>query len=157
MTNTSNSNGGNTVYFNFGPVDTDLRIRVLGLAVQQTAATGWQDPVGLAESMLAFVEGRSNAPDSDCVADVCKLHDSVDTDEFDEDDYEDWHNRATSMLGKTVRVTLATNEDGTKVISEGVLIGFGEGGDFEILEEDGFVHFCWPMLEIELVEDDDDV
>ena len=35
------------------------------------------------------------------------------------------------------------------VITEGQLLGFGQGGDFEILKDDGFVHYCWPMLKIE--------
>jgi hypothetical protein len=53
-----------------------------------------------------------------------------------------------ALLGKRVRVTLNHEE---KVITEGQLLGFGEGGDFEILEDDGFVHYCWPMLSIEEV------
>ena len=48
------------------------------------------------------------------------------------------------LLGKEVRVKLADN-----VIATGKLVGFGDGGDFEILDEMGFVHYCWPMLDIE--------
>ena len=51
-----------------------------------------------------------------------------------------------ALLGRRVRVTL---DEPSSVITEGKLLGFGEGGDFEILEDDGFVHYCWPMLSIE--------
>jgi hypothetical protein len=71
---------------------------------------------------------------------------------------------ARSLLGQQVRVILDRTGDtpdvlcewdvpGTvpheDVITEGKLLGFGQGGDFEILEDDGFVHYCWPMLKIE--------
>lgn len=157
MTNIINGTGGNgSSNISYTPVfvDTDLRVRVLGLAVQNGAL----DPVAEAERMLAFVEGRSDAPAPDITtnpeADEYEIEE--DTDEYDEDHWDDWYTKVSRLLGKTVRVTLATNEDGTKVISEGTLLGFGQGGDFEILEEDGFVHYCWPMLEISLVEESDD-
>lgn len=54
------------------------------------------------------------------------------------------HERTVALLGKKVRVTL-----GPETIVHGIFLGFGEGGDVEILESDGFVHYCWPMLEIE--------
>lgn len=54
--------------------------------------------------------------------------------------------RQLSLLGKRVRVKLDA-----EVLVIGQLLGFGQGGDFEILEDDGFVHYCWPMLEIEEV------
>lgn len=47
------------------------------------------------------------------------------------------------LLGKHVQVTLDEN-----VIVTGQFLGFGDGGDFEILEDDGFVHHCWPLLSI---------
>lgn len=59
-----------------------------------------------------------------------------------------------AMLGKRVRVFLNMPQPGDRteaVIAEGQLIGFGQGGDFEIIEDDGFVHYCWPMLDIEEV------
>jgi hypothetical protein len=49
-----------------------------------------------------------------------------------------------ALLGHRVRVRLAD-----AVIVTGQLLGFGDGGDFEILCEDGMVHYCWPMLSIE--------
>lgn len=70
-----------------------------------------------------------------------------------------------SLLGQQVRVTLDKADDGPRaeddgdipgdgpphenVITEGLLLAFGDGGDFEILEDDGFVHYFWPMLKIE--------
>ena len=60
---------------------------------------------------------------------------------------------ARSLLGQQVRVTLGHEPDnwdkGIPVITQGKLLGFGQGGDFEILEDDGFVHYCWPALKIE--------
>jgi hypothetical protein len=50
------------------------------------------------------------------------------------------------LLGKQVRVKLDTN-----VVAEGKLLGFGDEGTFELLGDDGFVHYCWPMLDIEEV------
>lgn len=55
--------------------------------------------------------------------------------------------QARALLGKRVRVTL---KDDGPVIVTGKLLGFGEGGDFEILDDgDLTVHYCWPMLGIE--------
>lgn len=64
---------------------------------------------------------------------------------------------ARALLGKRVKVTLAypamDEEIGTpNTIAVGTLVGFGDGGDFEILEDDGFLHYCWPMLEVEEIE-----
>lgn len=59
-----------------------------------------------------------------------------------------------SLLGKRVKVTVCQGDgDDDAVIVIGRLLGFGEGGDFEVLDDsDGFVHFCWPMLDIREVE-----
>ena len=64
---------------------------------------------------------------------------------------------ARSLLGQQVRVVLdytdgtvhVGEERGIPTITEGRLLGFGDGGDFEILEDDGLVHYCWPMLKVE--------
>lgn len=72
---------------------------------------------------------------------------------------------ARSLLGQQVRVVLDRTDDNPwipdtdilpgsgppheDVIVEGVLLGFGDGGNFEILEDDGLVYHCWPMLTIE--------
>ncbi len=55
-----------------------------------------------------------------------------------------------ALLGKRVKVRL----DGKgPIIVTGVLLAFGEGGDFEILDDaDGLVHYCWPMLHMEAYE-----
>jgi len=56
------------------------------------------------------------------------------------------------FLGKRVRVTLDKPQPGRRdkaVISEGTFLGYSDGGTFEIEEDDGFVHHCWPLLEIE--------
>jgi hypothetical protein len=64
------------------------------------------------------------------------------------------HDEVVALLGQQVEVLLAregTPADMTvtkNIISQGQLLGFGDGGDLEILEDDGFVHHCWPMLEV---------
>jgi len=64
------------------------------------------------------------------------------------------------LLGKQVTVTLdkkGVNPDGTacgeNVIVSGQLLGVGEGGNFEILEDDGMIYRCWPMLQVEPRDD----
>lgn len=55
-----------------------------------------------------------------------------------------------ALLGKRVRVTLDKPGQAEAVIVTGKLLGFGEGGDFEIEDDfDLMVHYCWPMLRIE--------
>jgi hypothetical protein len=57
-----------------------------------------------------------------------------------------WHAHVTSLLGKRVKVKLAAH-----VVQEGVLLGYGDGGDVELRQDDGMVHHCWPLLEVEEV------
>lgn len=57
-----------------------------------------------------------------------------------------------TFLGKRVKVTL-DHGDTKPVIATGQLLGFSDGGDFEILEDDGFVHYCWPLLDMEEIEE----
>jgi len=64
----------------------------------------------------------------------------------------DWHGRLVPLLGKQVKVTLS--EDDPQGVSVGQFLGFGDGGDLEILEHDGFVHHCWPLLHVEEVTDE---
>ena len=71
--------------------------------------------------------------------------------------------KARSLLGKRVQVSLThveviegTTEVKPAVITVGTLLAFGDGGDFEILEDDGFVHFCWPLLDIEEIKEEAD-
>jgi len=54
---------------------------------------------------------------------------------------------ARSLLGQQVRVVL--NEDDVNVVVEGKLLGVGDDGDVEILEDAGYARYCWPMLKIE--------
>jgi hypothetical protein len=63
---------------------------------------------------------------------------------------------ARALLGQRVRVTMVRGGEGgdPQTITSGVLVGFGQGGDFEILEGDGMIHYCWPMLQIERINDD---
>lgn len=65
------------------------------------------------------------------------------------------HAKNVAMLGKQVKVTLDhggyPNTDTPALIVEGTLIGFGDEGTLEILQEDGFIHYCWPRLEMEEV------
>ena len=58
---------------------------------------------------------------------------------------------AAAFLGKRVRVTLDRPTHEPVQIVEGKLLALGEDGTFEVLEDDDFVHFCWPMLKIEEV------
>ena len=62
----------------------------------------------------------------------------------------EWVNTNRDLLGKRV-AALIDYERG--VVSIGKLMGFGEGGDFEVLEDDGFLHYCWPLLSIEEIPD----
>lgn len=50
------------------------------------------------------------------------------------------------LLGKRVRITLDSN-----VVIEGKFLGFGTDGQFQIDPEDndGTIHYCWPLLDIE--------
>lgn len=62
---------------------------------------------------------------------------------------------AHRLLGKQVRVQI--DIDGAeKMIVEGQLLGFGDGGDFEILCDDGMVYHAWPMLTIKERSGDDE-
>ncbi len=57
------------------------------------------------------------------------------------------HERTIALLGKKVQVKLDA-----EVVVRGIFLGFGEGGDVELLCDDTFVHYCWPMLEVEEAE-----
>jgi len=53
------------------------------------------------------------------------------------------------LLGQRVRVTLDYARNEPPVVSEGILLGFGDEGTVEVEEDDGFIHCCWPMLDVE--------
>ena len=74
-----------------------------------------------------------------------------------------WHDDCVALLGQQVEVVLARVGDPTgpwgwdvtdgprrasDEVARGVLLGFGDGGDLEILEDDGMTHHCWPNLEV---------
>jgi len=81
------------------------------------------------------------------------------------------YERARELLGKTVNVHLGEHrpnelldggathcqcgaempcdKSGKRVIARGKLLGFGADGAFELLQDDGTIHWCWPMLEID--------
>lgn len=61
------------------------------------------------------------------------------------------HYAQVSLLGKRVRVVMDYRDE--KAVAEGKLLGFGDGGDFELLEDDGFIHYCWPLLKIEEIKE----
>ncbi len=80
------------------------------------------------------------------------------------------HAEQAKMLGKRVRVWIDRKAhypaipdcgdipgrgaiDTVDVIVEGIFLGYGDGGEFEIMEDDCFVYHCWPLLEIKLVEE----
>jgi hypothetical protein len=56
-----------------------------------------------------------------------------------------------SLLGKRVKVTLSTGT-GWSLIEKGTLLGYGDGGDVQLLCDDGLVHHCWPRLHVEEIE-----
>lgn len=54
------------------------------------------------------------------------------------------------LLGQKVRVTIDQQDGQTKVIVSGKFLSFGDSGEFTILDDDDmFVHYCWPLLDIE--------
>jgi hypothetical protein len=65
------------------------------------------------------------------------------------------------MFGKRVRVTLDhggfPHPENPAVIAEGVLLCYSNSGEFQILDDDGFVHHAWPMLDIELAEPEPEI
>jgi hypothetical protein len=53
------------------------------------------------------------------------------------------------LLGKRVRVRL---QNRPQIVSEGTLLGYGDGGDIELEGGDGLVYHCWPALRVEPLE-----
>lgn len=54
-----------------------------------------------------------------------------------------------TLLGRRVTVTM---DDPGKVVITGKFLGFGQGGNFEIEEDDGMIHYCWPALRVRVTE-----
>lgn len=55
---------------------------------------------------------------------------------------------ARKLLGRRVRVHL----DGQTVVT-GRLLGLSTDGEFEVSDGQGTVHYCWPMLKIEAIDE----
>lgn len=51
-----------------------------------------------------------------------------------------------ALLGQRVRVVI---ERGGPVVVEGKLLSFGNSGEFVTQDDEGFVHYSWPLLDIE--------
>lgn len=66
----------------------------------------------------------------------------------------EWLDRLIPLLGKEVVATLGIDSKGKPEISRGKFLGFSDGGEFQILENDGFVKHCWPLLDVSEVEHD---
>ena len=56
---------------------------------------------------------------------------------------------AVHLLGHQVVVTLehAQNER-EAVVARGRLLSFADSGEVTVEDEMGFVHYCWPMLDV---------
>lgn len=55
---------------------------------------------------------------------------------------------ALAFLGKQVEVVLERDDHGDRTIARGQLLKLDEGGEFVLLEDDGFCAWCWPALTI---------
>jgi hypothetical protein len=47
------------------------------------------------------------------------------------------------LLGKNVTVKLAD-----QVVTRGRLIAFDDGGEAKLVDDMGFIHYCWPALDV---------
>lgn len=52
-----------------------------------------------------------------------------------------------SLLGKKVKVTLEVDESLVN-IAKGTLLRISNSGEVVILDDMGFLHFCWPALDV---------
>jgi hypothetical protein len=57
---------------------------------------------------------------------------------------------ARPLLGKRVSVTLTEPDapEGLEVC-QGTLLSFADSGEAVLVDRMGFVHYCWPMLDVE--------
>lgn len=51
-----------------------------------------------------------------------------------------------ALLGKRVVVTLDNDDD--TAIAKGTLMRFCDGGEVVVLDDMGFLNYCWPMLRV---------
>lgn len=65
--------------------------------------------------------------------------------------------RELELLGKQVKVTIDyggfPDPNLPAIIVTGQLLSFEDSGCFTVLCDDGFVHYGWPMLKIEEIEE----
>jgi len=54
------------------------------------------------------------------------------------------------LLGKNVIVKL---DD--QIVARGRLIAFDDGGEAKVVDDMGFMHYCWPMPMLDVTEDGD--
>jgi hypothetical protein len=59
-----------------------------------------------------------------------------------------------ALLGKQVEVVLERVEGVPQVVARGQLLRVADSGEFVLLDDAGFCHYAWPMLEIREVEGD---
>lgn len=57
-----------------------------------------------------------------------------------------------SYLGKQVRVRLTNDYDKNQVHYEGTLLAIEQTGQCVLRMDDGFSAYCWPALEMELLD-----
>ena len=63
-----------------------------------------------------------------------------------------WADRNIALLGSQVRVTLDRPQGEPAIVAEGKLLCFGDDGSLVLLQDDGFIHYTWPLLDIEQVK-----
>ncbi len=62
-----------------------------------------------------------------------------------------WIDHPRSLLGKQVEVLLqreGPQGQPAQVVARGQLLAFEDSGQVAVEDDMGFVHYCWPMLEI---------
>lgn len=55
--------------------------------------------------------------------------------------------RRIDLLGEEVVVTLSSDKK-PKSVAYGTLLSFGDSGEIVLKDDEGFLHYCWPLLEI---------
>ena len=56
--------------------------------------------------------------------------------------------RARQLLGQQVIVTLSHDDREPDRIARGTLLKVADSGEVCVEDEMGFVHYCWPMLDV---------
>lgn len=58
---------------------------------------------------------------------------------------DEW-SKARGLLGKQVRIMLDLDDE--NAVAEGQLLAIDDGGEFVVLDDMGFKHYCWPLLKV---------